>query len=478
MKEKDMFELIDKIIEDDLQIDDIELDITELEAPLNSNQIDNIQNRIFEKLNIKKSNEEYGNKAYRKETIKAHKNYKKHFSFSIKKTLIAAIIIIGMLSTVVLAKYDLIYKFIPQRGGVISSEGSIYSLKNPLEQVVEGSKITLEDLVMDTSNNNCNAKIVTSKGRITESEVILGENRFKSGNNSSAGGGEGGSFWYSYSDITSYNEGDKITVNAYLDNKKLITFEAELEKIEGVSDYNSLGPTDTKENISITAVVKEIDHILDVNFITPNKEGEQIVYYGDEFNQKNEGIYLRDSMGAQVKGERLFHNDRNNHMQFNIEGLVKPYKIILPQVTIEMRNENLANEEIKIKVPKPGEKIDINKEIKIEDGTIKILQGHRLGNNEEQIIWGEKKDVTTNYILSFKLISNKPNRILTQFKISSIGTLFNIKGDFSGYGSEYNEKGVIDKVIIDLDKPNKNTLKLNITSVNYLVNGNWEFSIE
>ena len=77
-------------------------------------------------------------------------------------------------------------------------------------------------------------------------------------------------------------------------------------------------------------------------------------------------MILRDKKGKEVEGKIVQHGDRSNNFTFDTSNMEKPYKIIIPKITLAPYGVVQSSKVIKLPIPKNGETINLNKEVVIE----------------------------------------------------------------------------------------------------------------
>ena len=360
MEDKDVYEVIDELIKN------------ELENNINISE-DEIFNKELE--NNFKLDEEFKNriKTKVKKSISNNKNDK---YLRLKKfSIIASIVcILTVFPFAVKAIVDKVYNYVDTTGQVIKSESVVYKLENPITKNKNNNTITLESFVLDTKDKTVNMKI-SGIGQIPKKDYTTIKIGNENIDTTFYGIGSSGNEW-KYEISSNYNlnySNENIEVSLDLDDKTNFKLNFSLIKSDAVSSYKDLGPSDTKNNVEIVSVVKEEGNLLDVNFISSIEEKDlQVMDYGNPYNYNEKTntydyeVILRDKKGKEVEGKIVQHGDRSNNFTFDTSNMEKPYKIIIPKITLAPYGVVQSSKVIKLPIPKNGETINLNKEVVIE----------------------------------------------------------------------------------------------------------------
>lgn len=370
---------------------------------------------------------------------------------------------------------DKLYNYIPSEGKIVESVGEVYILENPVVENLDKNKVKLENLILDLGNKTITTTVKGIELK-EESTIKIGDTTLESDEYSQAGGDGSFTTSYGFSGEFEYKENSNITYTVTSDNGSNVVFNVKLKKIQSISDYKSIGNTDVKNKVAITAMSIQDNNILDVNFIAKVEGKDTDVYsYGREFykDEYDTGVVLRDSNGKTVKGKLIHHGDRGNNFQFDTTNLIKPYTIEIPSVTLDMYGV-LEGEEIKLDLPdeKNG---NLNKEI--------ILKGSNpliLSKNDKVVIKSIESIGEGEYKINFEY----PKNDSSEFKISNLSVnasknILSGKRDFTGYSSDFNvDTEVLDSVTFEVENKTKKTVKFKLYPKNYKVEGNWKIITE
>lgn len=479
MGEKDIKKIIDNIknskyLEEEILKIEEEIFFREDIPKLSNDDKLIIKNMVSEKMSdkdISSTNDINSKKA-------SHKIYKRKSKFMKVATITG--LVIGAITIgypIAASIIDNFYNYIPNEGSVVQSVGDVYILEKPIIQSIDSKEIKLESMIFDLGNKTITTKIIGKDIAIKDKSTIkVGNATLESEGYSRAGGGYDWTIWYEFGGEFEYNgEGNIIYTITSADGEN-IEFNTKLKKVESTSDYKNLGNTDVKNKIAITAISTEEENILDVNFIdkiegnTANINSYGKIFYNDEYDT---GVVLKDANGKVVKGKWINHGDRSNNFQFDTTGLVKPYTINIPSVTLGMFGV-LEGEEIKLELPSK-DSISVNKEI--------ILKGKNesiVSENNKVIIKSIEKIEGNQYKINFEF----PKNSQSDFKISDVDVdayigVFRNNPDFSGYISDFDlDTEALKYIIFEPENKYKNTVKFKLYPYNYKVEGDWNIVIK
>lgn len=468
MEDKDLYEVIDELIKNELEkdINIREDEIFNKELDNNFKLDDEFKNRIKSKV---------------KKSISNNKNDK---YLRLKKlTIIASIAcILTVFPLVVKAIVDKVYNYVDTTGQVIKSDSAVYKLDNPITKNKNNNTITLESFVLNTKDKIVNMKI-SGIGKIPKKDyttIKIGDENIDT---TSYGIGSSGNEW-KYEISSNYNlnySNENIEVSLDLGDKTNFKLNFSLIKSDAVSSYKDLGPSDTKDNIEIVSVVKEEGDLLDVNFISSIEEKNlQVMYYGNPYNYNEKTntydyeIILRDKKGKEVEGKIVQHGDRSNNFTFDTSNMEKPYKIIIPKITLAPYGVVQSSKAIKLPIPKNGETININKEVTIENNRD---YGFNNENNSFKIKKIKRYDENIRVYLDF----NKNNKAIKRrtLNIEIQGGLFG--GSSEGYSMTFtqkNEDAILDIIDVTPKNINKRNIKIKFSDGEFVLYGPWEMEIK
>lgn len=394
------------------------------------------------------------------------------------KYQIAASIMLTVLvgSGVAIAISNNKYKYIPTTGSVFENEGAIYGLDDVIVQDdKQGNDIVLDmQIIEDTKKAvvNIGGKYFLPKS--DKAELKIGDKVYK---NYRSNIGELEYSWGAidvFSNIKGYEEGENIVYTLYLDDENKIDFKLELKEIDGVNNYEDLGITSIYNDIPITAIVNENEENLVVDFVS-SKDKVHINPGIDGVDGTYSAIYLVDANGTSRVGLREIKNGsiKYDRVKFDTRNTQKPYKIVIPQVSADYtaQGENTYSEELSLNIPKNGESIEINKEIKLDIGntgiqtnnnTVKLTSGKREGNKFIVRVEYPENETDKDYLRQVFAIEDK---LVGEDKLS-----------FAMSDFDENMK-LVHTLEFDVSVL-KNKVKFRLAPTIYDIKGNWEFMIK
>ena len=468
MEDKDVYEVIDELIKNELEnnINISEDEIFNKELENNFKLDEEFKNRI--KLKVKKS-------------ISNNKNDK---YLRLKKlTIIASIVcILTVFPLVVKAIVDKVYNYVDTTGQVIKSDSVVYKLENPITKNKNNNTITLESFVLDTKDKTVNMKI-SGIGQIPKKDYTTIKIGNENIDTTFYGIGSSGNEW-KYEISSNYNinySNENIEVSLDLDDKTNFKLNFLLIKSDAVSSYKDLGPSDTKNNVEIVSVVKEEGNLLDVNFISSIEEKDlQVMDYGNPYNYNKKTntydyeVILRDKKGKEVEGKIVQHGDRSNNFTFDTSNMEKPYKIIIPKITLAPYGVVQSSKVIKLPIPKNGETINLNKEVVIENNRD---YGFNNENNSFKIKKIKRYDENIRIYLDF----NKNNKVIKRRTLNveiQEGVFGNSSNGCSMTFTQKNEDAILDIIDVTPKNINKRNMKIKFSDGEFVLYGPWEMEIK
>ncbi|MGL4911755.1 MAG: hypothetical protein ACRC3Y_04910 [Romboutsia sp.] len=388
---------------------------------------------------------------------------------------IVATILLG--SGVAIAMANNRYKYVPTTGNVLDMEGSVYGLEETIvTEDQNGNEITLDiQIIEDMDRAIVNVGGMYFLPESEKSELKIGDKIYK---NDRASIGEWGYSWGAvdvFYNLNKYEEGQDVVYTVYLDNENKVDFNLSLKEIKGVENYDNLGIVSKYNNIEMTSIINEKEDEMVIDFfssdnpvyITPGIDGVDGTF---------SSIYLIDANGKRVNGLRKVENGaiKSNRVRFDTRDTQKPYKVIVPQVIAEffmIENNDIYSDEIILDVPKDGEAIEINKDIKLDiestgiktdNETVKLTTGRREGNKFMVNIEYPENERSKDYLRQVFAVEK---RVIGKDKLTFAQTDCDENFEF------------VDTLEFDVNMF-KNKIKFKLSPCIYDLKGNWEFIIE
>ena len=358
----------------------------------------------------------------------------------------------------------------------------MYKLENPITKNKNNNTITLESFVLDTKDKTVNMKI-SGIGQIPKKDYTTIKIGNENIDTTFYGIGSSGNEW-KYEISSNYNinySNENIEVSLDLDDKTNFKLNFSLIKSDAVSSYKDLGPSDTKNNVEIVSVVKEEGNLLDVNFISSIEEKDlQVMDYGNPYNYNKKTntydyeVILRDKKGKEVEGKIVQHGDRSNNFTFDTSNMEKPYKIIIPKITLAPYGVVQSSKVIKLPIPKNGETINLNKEVVIENNRD---YGFNNENNSFKIKKIKRYDENIRIYLDF----NKNNKVIKRRTLNveiQEGVFGNSSNGCSMTFTQKNEDAILDIIDVTPKNINKRNMKIKFSDGEFVLYGPWEMEIK
>ena len=358
----------------------------------------------------------------------------------------------------------------------------MYKLDNPITKNKNNNTITLESFVLNTKDKTVNMKI-SGIGQIPKKDYTTIKIGNENIDTTFSGIGSSGNEW-KYEISSNYNlnySNEKIEVSLDLGDKTNFELNFSLIKSDAVSSYKDLGPSDTKNNVEIVSVVKEEGNLLDVNFISSIEEKDlQVMYYGNPYNYNEKTntydyeVILRDKKGKEVEGKIVQHGDRSNNFIFDTSNMEKPYKIIIPKITLAPYGVVQSSKVIKLPIPKNGETINLNKEVVIENNRD---YGFNNENNSFKIKKIKRYDENIRIYLDF----NKNNKVIKRRTLNveiQEGVFGNSSNGCSMTFTQKNEDAILDIIDVTPKNINKRNMKIKFSDGEFVLYGPWEMEIK
>ncbi|MGL6105881.1 hypothetical protein [Romboutsia sp.] len=414
---------------------------------------------------------------------------KKKVKPRIKIAMVASIAMLVMIGpSIVGAAKEALNTYIPSLGSTIKIDSTIYSLKKPITKSVDSRIVTVSDiyynqesefLMVEVEGNGQlpkdKAKLTINNKKLKSYESSVGKVEYMDRNISWMG-----TYFFKYH--RPYNE-KEIKFSMILDNDSKLDFNCKLNKAKSVEDISELGPTTTNKGITITAVVDEEKNKLSVNLLQHLDSNYVSLKYGapylDEYELEKHGenaVTLYDANNKEVKGryDQGISGSEEKFI-FDINGLKKPFKIVIPQVSATFFKGASSSQIIELPIPKNNDKVYINKEITLESKD-KLVKD---SNQKIKIISVEKEDDRYKVELKHYSEQNDITR-LEHCIIVPVGksTSPKAKDWFEGglSGGAVGEDG--EEVEFKLPYPDEDKLYVEIEGRNYMIKGPWEIAID
>lgn len=360
---------------------------------------------------------------------------------------------------------------IPGVGIVENNEDILYQLKVPVtvenEQatlnittaVATKNEITLyfdltrknyttEQLIEDTK---AEWELIKKGGRMKEPNIYVEvENKRFQIARGSGGGGYTENYIYTFQLDPEYIDTSKNYKLVYEDYNISVDFQ--LLTLAQYSSLNEIGSTDIHNNISLTATSTLENNQLKVNVYPVNYSKYKLIsfVYEYDFDYFGQKLILKTEKGD--KGYTLpgsYGTGMNAAFTFDVEDGAKDYMLSIPYVVVETSEE----EKITLPIPEERERIDVNKEVTFENGSV-IITSVEKGIADD---WNEYGDLKVN--LEYKNVNEK------QQLVSALLT----RKASEGWSMEYDAQNRVKTIHYMLNKKDKNKIKLYVTKPRYVL---------
>lgn len=430
IEDKDIFKLMDSF-SDEEKIQLLQC-ITFSETNIEIEQKNRIKNSVINKL----------------KTTPAKKRNK------IKVGIIAASIILCVILSALspfgqrtLAELSEKLYFIPGLGKASENKGhDIFILSQPVNYSYSGNNITVNSVTKDDTALIIN---ISGDGSFELMQLTIEDekgNKYISSDSSLANGYG----WLGIYDFINIPE----EVNSF---RVLLPDDASipvtLKKAESYTDYESMGPTDVKNNFGITLVPTKLDDKIKFDLIQHQSQDKQVYSYGksDIEGHNDVNILINDDKG---KSYAVGHTNSTvplSEFSFTPNSNSVKYTVQIPEITLTYK----VNNEVTLPMPKEGEN-QINRNIDLHGFSLKITGIFREGNKV-------KVYVDTNY--------NENKR----------ENLSNIFVDMTAMSLDYYKWNLNDHITtesIEFNiKPQDKKLKIKFKEINTIMNGPWIFEL-
>ena len=256
------------------------------------------------------------------------------------------------------------------------------------------------------------------------------------------------------------------TKNTYTFNYKKynLSVEFRLKVPEGYDSLDEIGPTDTKNNISITAVSSLQDNKLLVELYPVNKSGLAITSFNKEFDF---GYGKKDLSLETDKSRHSYELNEgfmgvNNKFYFNVLPEEKNLTLKIPYLIVKSQEKM---KKVTLKIPEEGEQVTINKQVKFKNSTMVITNIERIKNG------------TLNGALKiyFKFENEDKNMIMFNAQFRRVNILGMEQG--GGYSTNLKE-GIPQSIEYSLDASDGDVLRLGIKDPEYFLLGEYNLKLD
>ncbi|OPX46045.1 hypothetical protein CLHUN_05200 [Ruminiclostridium hungatei] len=281
---------------------------------------------------------------------------------------------------------------------------------------------------------------------------------------SSTGGGGKLENTHIYFEIPEELINDKISYTL-VNNQFGLSLDFTLQPCASYGSLQEIGPTDVKNNISITAVPKKDGNRLEVELYTVNKSKFNIYSYAKEDDKGYKGmdISLMTSSGRHGYKTPEGYMGANNRFYFDVNPEEAKLVLNIPYLIVEGAESSVVS----LTVPEEGKILKLNKEVAFEDSTMIITQVEKVARPENE--YGALR-------ISLACKNSNPGMVLKNTAFNRVDTFGITKG--GGYLSVPDENGIIKAIEYELEQGENDKLRLNISRPQYYLLGEYNLEID
>ncbi len=249
-----------------------------------------------------------------------------------------------------------------------------------------------------------------------------------------------------------------------IDNEFGLKLDFTLKPYASYESLKEIGPTDVKNNISITAVPKKVGNRLEVELYTVNKSNFNIYSYAKDNDKGYKGMdisLITNGARREYKTPEGFMG-ANNRFYFDLSPEDSKMVLNIPYLIVEGDGSSAVS----LTVPEEGRILKLNKQIAFEDSTMIITQ-------VEKVTRPENKYGALRICLAYK--NTNPQMILKNTSFNRANILGVTKG--GGYMSEVDENGITTAVEYELEQGENDKLRLDISRPQYYLLGDYNLEI-
>lgn len=409
-------------------------------------------------------------------------------------TVIVAAVLLLVISTFAIGvdnianAFNRLFGFIPGYGIVENNETIKYTVDGiKLKSENENACITLNNVT--ATENTISASIELLKKNFDESKAIEEKKKewedlengrrlktpnillyangkvFNETSSSMGGGGETNHIYINFDVEPEYINSKTSFKLEYKDYNLSIDFK--LKHCDSFDSLDEIGPTATKNNISITAVSNKKDNKLEVELYAINKSNCNIYSYTKQYDNGYLGkdIVLQTSGGVREYTTPGSSMGPNNKFYFDLLPEDKNLVLKIPFLIASSKDGEKQN--IKLKIPKYGEKLALNKKVEFNDTTMVITQVEKIKTDANE--FGDLR-------INFKYENKNSNKIMCDasfFRTNLFGTT-----EGGGYSSTPDENGIVKSIDFSLEKGDNKTLGLQICDPKYYLVDEYNLEIK
>lgn len=441
-----------KIIQilDDCDIDQInDLLDNNIDIKIGKGTKDRIKNSVYKKAGMKKR------------------------SYNLTKIVAASIILAAFISSTYMVGFDTIatafqglFKFIPEYGIVENNDSIKFILAEQKSVRNEDTVFTLNNAIAGRNDITVmftlEDEYVQDRMRSVYENIVLVVNgkRYTQSSASSSSGGKISVYALMYK----VDAEDIQTAHTYILEYKDMQIEFSLKDYESFDALDEIGDTESKNNISITAVPTFLsENQVEVNLYPINKSGYSLDSFFDPRSKKD--LHLESNSGVKPYNQIKFYGTAHGKFTFDIDPTDKDFTLRIPFLIIQ----SVEQQDISLKIPKEGETVKSEIRIPFKDSDVIITELEKT--NEDNQENGELK-------MTFRFENKTSNMRMIRTGLLRLDVFGNING--GGYSEEIGEDGLMNTVWFALEDGDKDKLRLRLTNPRYYIDDDYslDFSRE
>jgi hypothetical protein len=260
--------------------------------------------------------------------------------------------------------------FIPGIGKTVENKGhDIFILPTSIKASLTGNNVTISSITKD-----CTRMIIRLYSDYALGSKLTVED--EKGNlyvSSASSTGQGNNFlgMYDFSNMPEQLNSFKIVLSK--DSKIPVV----LKMAESYADYNSMGPTDVKNDIGITLVPRKLGDKIQFDLIQHQTQNRQVSLYGkdDTDGHSHINVLVKDYSGKSYALDYpKSYAGTLSEFEFTPDSSLEKYIVQIPEITLKYKVDN----EITLPMPKEGE-TQVGKVIEMHGFSFKITRIFREG---------------------------------------------------------------------------------------------------
>jgi hypothetical protein len=241
--------------------------------------------------------------------------------------------------------------------------------------------------------------------------------------------------------------------------------EFKLKSYASFDTLEEIGPTETHNDISITAVAERKDGKLEVQLYPINKSGYNIKAYTKEYGK---GYGVKDLSIETSNGTKTYitpgsYMSPNSKFIFDVSQDEKDMLLKIPYLIVQS-NES---KNIDLIVPKSGEKLQLNERVEFKGSTMIVTDVERVSDHGGE--YGALK-IGLRY-------ENHDKNLIMQSAGYTRTNFWGMPGG-GGYSFDPDGNGVVSTVYYDLQKGENNKLYLKVGNPSYYLLGEYDLKLK